>query len=108
MGKFKRGLIMGGLLGAGLMWLNTTKHGKETKEKILSYAGDVYDDVKQKIAASNAWEKMTKNAYVTMVKDAVKKYANTYQLSEHVQSLITTLVSSQWNTLKKEMKKKGK
>ncbi len=28
MGKFKKGLFLGGLLGAGLMWLNATKKRK--------------------------------------------------------------------------------
>ena len=40
MGTFKKGLFFGGLLGAGLMWLNTTKQGRELRENMLNYAAD--------------------------------------------------------------------
>jgi len=36
MGNFKKGLFLGGLLGAGLMWLNVTPKGREMKAKLLA------------------------------------------------------------------------
>ena len=31
MGKFKKGFLFGGLLGAGIMWMSTTKKGREVR-----------------------------------------------------------------------------
>lgn len=106
MGKFNKGLLLGGLLGAGMMWLGTTKKGREMREKMLDYAADVYVDVKKKVLASEQWQDMTKSKYVQMVKDAVDKYAVQNGLAESVKHMVVKLVSAEWANLKKEMGKK--
>ncbi|MEK7084784.1 MAG: hypothetical protein AAB932_06120, partial [Patescibacteria group bacterium] len=54
MGKFKKGLFLGGILGAGLMWLNTTTRGKEKREEIFDHAAEIYRRVKEEIKDSDA------------------------------------------------------
>jgi len=107
MGKFSKGLFFGGLAGAGLMWLGVTKKGKEVKEKILDHAADVYGDIKDVLMKSDAWKKMNKNQYVKMVKEKVDKYAIENGLAENVKNMIVKVVSSQWNNIQKEIKKRG-
>lgn len=107
MGKFNKGLLFGGLLGAGMVWLGTTKKGREMREKMIDYAADVYVEVKKKIVASEQWQTMTKSAYVQMVKDAVDKYAVQNGLAESIKQMVVKLVSAQWANLKKEMGKSG-
>lgn len=106
MGRFKKGLFLGGLLGAGVMWLNTTKKGRKMREQLLDYSADIYADVKEKVMSSDTWDTMTKSKYVAMVQDAVDKYAIKTGMAENVKNMVVKLVSSQWNQLQSEKKKK--
>ncbi|OGH78282.1 MAG: hypothetical protein A2469_02190 [Candidatus Magasanikbacteria bacterium RIFOXYC2_FULL_40_16] len=108
MGKFKKGLFLGGLLGASMMWMSTTKKGKEIKEKLLDQAAEVYLDLKDKVVSSDAYDKMTKNEFVVMAQQAVDKYAVRNGLADKTKKMMTKLVSTQWANLQKELKKKKK
>lgn len=101
MGKFKKGLFLGGLLGAGLMWLNATKKGKETRDQMLDYAADVYAQVKEKVQTSEGWDKMTKNKYYKMVEEAVNKYAVENDLVDSIRDMVEKIVKAQWKKAKK-------
>ena len=105
MGKFNKGLFLGGILGAGLMWLNVTKKGKKMRDELLDHAAVIYEEVKEKAMASEAWQEMNKNKYVALVKEAVEKYASKNALSENFKSMIEKVVCSQWCNLEKKMKK---
>ncbi len=102
MGTFKKGLFFGGLLGAGLMWLNTTKKGKELRDDLLNHAADVYEEVKKKIIASKQWEKITKNEYVRMVEEVVNNYAVEHNLSDKIRDVVEKVVKAQWKKIKDE------
>jgi len=96
MGKFKKGLFLGGLLGAGMMWLNATKKGKETRDQMLDYAADVYSDVKIKVMESDGWDKMTKTKYYKMVEEVVNKYAVENDLIDSIRDMVEKIVKAQW------------
>ncbi|PIZ94915.1 MAG: hypothetical protein COX80_05390 [Candidatus Magasanikbacteria bacterium CG_4_10_14_0_2_um_filter_33_14] len=106
MGKFKKGLFLGGLLGAGLVWLNATKKGKEVRNNLMDSAGDVYDDVKEKVIASEGWDKMTKTKYYQFVEQAVNKYAVENDLLDSMRDMIEKVVKSQWKNHSKGVSKK--
>ena len=106
MGRFKKGLFFGGLLGAGMMWMSTTKKGRETREQLLDHAAQVCVEVKSKVRESGAWENMTRNKYVSLVQEVVEKYAVQHQLPDSVKNMVTKLVSAQWRGLKRGKKKK--
>jgi len=106
MGKFKKGVFLGGLLGAGVMWLNTTKKGREVREQLLDSSAEVYAQVKNKLSESGALENMTKNKYIAMVGDVVDKYAIQTGMADNVKKMVTKLVNSQWKQVKKGSKKK--
>lgn len=108
MGKFKKGLFLGSLLGAGLTWLSVTKKGKEVREKLLDQSAEVYGMVKEKVTDSEVWEKMTKQKYVAMVSDIVEKYGLKNGLGRDIQKMIKKVVSAQWVVVKKEMSKRKK
>lgn len=105
MGKFKKGLFFGGLLGAGLMWLSVTKKGKEVREQMLDHAAEIYVKVKQTILTSEQYKNLNKNQYVALVKQYVDKYAVQNGLAENVKNLIMKVVNAQWDKLKQEMDK---
>jgi gas vesicle protein len=105
MGRFKKGLFFGGLLGAGLMWLNTTKKGKQVREQIVDASADVYEEVKKKIAESGALENMTKNKYMDMVRDVVDTYATKTGMADNLKNMVSKMVGSQWKQIKTTKKK---
>ena len=105
MGKFKKGLFFGGLLGAGMMWLNTTKKGKELRDEMLDHAAEVYVDLKDKVLASEKYKNLSKHEYIKMAHELVNKYAIDNGLAENVKKMVEKLVVAQWKNLKGEMKK---
>lgn len=105
MGKFNKGLLLGGLLGAGLALMNTTKKGKEIKEKLLDNAAEIYVELKDRMMASKTWEKMTKQDFVVMAQEAVEKYAIKNGLADKTKKMIMKLVSTQWKNLQSELHK---
>jgi len=108
MGKFKKGIFLGGLLGAGIMWLNTTKKGKGYRDKLVDHAADVYGNVKDQVLSSNQWQSMTKQKYVAMVRDAVDTYAVKNGMAKDMKNMIVKLVSNQWKMVKEEIDRKKK
>lgn len=98
MGTFKKGLMLGGILGAGLMWLNATTKGRAMRDELLKHAERVFEEVKK----SKQWEKLTKNQYVKAVEDAVNRYAVENDLSDSVRDMVEKLVKSQWKNAKKK------
>lgn len=107
MGKFKKGLLLGSLLGAGLVWLNITKKGKAVRDDLLNHAAPVYLQLKEKLLKSKQWEKMKKNEYVKMVEQLMDKYAKQNKLAENVKQMVVKVLSSQWPALKDELRKKS-
>jgi gas vesicle protein len=105
MGKFNKGLFLGGILGAGLMWLNVTKKGKKLRDELLDHAAVIYEEVKEKAMSSEMWKEMNKNKYVELVKETVNKYAVKNALSENFKNMIEKVVCSQWCNLEKKIKK---
>lgn len=104
MGRFKKGFLLGGLLGAGLIWLHTTKKGREMREQILDHASSVYEEVKHKVKSSASWEKMKKTEYLALVKDVVHRYGTEKGLADMVKEATAKLVGTQWSRIKKELK----
>ena len=49
MGTFKKGATFGALLGAGLMWLTTTKKGKEVRTSMLDKVEELYPEIRDQI-----------------------------------------------------------
>lgn len=108
MGRFKKGLALGSLLGAGLVWLQTTKKGREVRDQILDHAAESYALIKKRVEQSPAWEKMTSGEYRALVAEVVNKYAAESSLSIAVKEGVKKLLGTQLKTLKRELKKRKK
>lgn len=105
---FKKGLLFGGFMGASMMWLNTTKKGREIREKLLDHAADVYESVKNEVMTSGAWKNMNKNKYVQMVNEYVDKYAIKTGLAEDTAKMLKKTLHSQWGRISGEIEEKKK
>lgn len=105
MGRFNKGVFLGGVLGAALVWLNTTTKGKQYRNQLLDAAADIYERVKEEIMENEKVETLTKHKYVARVKRVVDTYARENELAQDTKDMIVRLLSSQWTAFKKEIKR---
>ncbi len=78
MGKFKKGIFLGGLLGAGLMWLNATPKGKEMRSKLMESMNPLYEELKESL---KQLEGPTKEMYDALVYRAVEEYTTKKEMA---------------------------
>lgn len=103
MGKIKKALFLGGIMGAGLAWLTSTKKGKEVRDSLLDESAALYEDVKQKILNSKLAKKISKSDYTKMVEEAVEKYSRGKKMISPLKALIVHMILSQWDMLREEI-----
>ncbi len=103
MGRFKKGLFFGGLLGAGLMWLNATPKGKEMRSKIMEHMTPLYDELKNSI---KQLEGPTKEMWDALVERAVAEYAAKKEMAEEMKEQLIRQLQKKWRELEKEINKK--
>lgn len=103
MGRFNKGLFLGGLLGAALMWLNATPKGKEMKEKLMSQANDLFGQLKESI---KQLEGPTKEMYDALVERAVEEYAAKKEMAMDMKSQLVKELKKRWDELEADIKKK--
>lgn len=104
MGNFKRGLLLGGLLGAGLAWLNLTTKGKAVRDEAIEHAAVVYERVKKEVMKSDAWKKMKKSDFTKQVQRIAEDYSAEIGLAKSTVLLIVSLVVKKWEKMKRESK----
>ncbi|OGH93215.1 MAG: hypothetical protein A2563_01250 [Candidatus Magasanikbacteria bacterium RIFOXYD1_FULL_40_23] len=102
MGRFKKGLFLGGLMGAALMWLNATPKGKEMREKMMSQANDLHDQLKESLKQLDG---PTKEMYDALVERAVEEYAAKKEMAMEVKNQLVRELKKRWKNLEKEIKK---
>ncbi len=106
MGTIKKSLVLGSIMGAGLIWLTSTKKGKETRDQLLDHAADIYFDLKKKIQKIDKQYNVSKSAYVKMAKDTVNEYFDKHPLPGAIKDIVLKVVLSQWENLKEETQEK--
>ena len=102
MGTFKKGFVVGGLLGAGMMWLNTTKKGKETRAQVLEVSHTIYNQIEKEVLASKQWKSLSKSEFVARVTELVDTYAVENGLGADLKKLVVKVVATQYPRIKKK------
>lgn len=102
MGNFKRGLVLGGALGAFLTWLNVTPQGKEMRAKIMQHLDPLYNELKSSI---KQLEGPTQEMWDALVERAVEEYGNKKELADEVKNNLVKQLKKKWMNLAKEIKK---
>ena len=103
MGRFKKGMFLGGLLGAALMWLNVTPKGKEMRDKLMGHVNDLYAQLKESI---KQLEGPTKEMYGALVERAVEEYAAKKEMAIDMKNALLRELKKKWYELEREIKKK--
>jgi gas vesicle protein len=101
MGTFKKGLFLGGLAGAALMWLNVTPKGKEMRAKMMEHLDPLYNQLK---ASLKQLQGPTKEMYEALVERAVEEYAAKKEMAVEVKSLLIKELKKRWSSVDAEMK----
>lgn len=102
MGRFNKGLLFGGLVGAALMWLNATPKGKEMRAKLLEHLMPLYNELKESI---KKLEGPTKEMWDALVERAVAEYAAKKELADDMKEQLVRQLKKKWSELEKEIKK---
>ncbi|MBI2037725.1 MAG: YtxH domain-containing protein [Candidatus Magasanikbacteria bacterium] len=102
MGRFKKGLFLGSLVGAALMWLNATPKGKEMREKMMSQANDLYGQLKESLKKLDG---PTREMYDALVERAVEEYAAKKEMAMEIKNQLVRELKKRWKELEKEIKK---
>lgn len=102
MGNFKKGLLLGGALGAFMTWLNVTPKGREMRDKIMQHLEPLYNELK---ASIKQLEGPTQEMWDALVERAVEEYAAKKELAEEVKINLIKQLKKKWTLLKKELKK---
>ena len=100
MGRFNKGLFLGGLLGATLMWLNATPKGKEMRSKMLAHMQPLYNELK---ASLKQLEGPTREMYDALVERAVAEYAAKKELADDMKNILIRELKKKWFELQKEL-----
>jgi gas vesicle protein len=103
MGKFKKGLFLGGLVGAGMMWLNATPKGKEMRAKLAAHLDPLYQELK---ASIKQLEGPTREMYDALVERAVEEYASKKQMADDMKQMLVKKLKKKWSEVKKDLGKK--
>ena len=100
MGRFKKGLFLGGLLGASMMWLNVTPKGKELRSKISANLEPLFNELKTSL---KQLEGPTKDMYDALVERAVEEYAVKRELAEDVKVMLVKGLKKRWKDIQKDL-----
>ncbi|PIT88269.1 MAG: hypothetical protein COU29_03310 [Candidatus Magasanikbacteria bacterium CG10_big_fil_rev_8_21_14_0_10_36_32] len=103
MGRFKKGLFLGGLIGAAAMWLNTTIKGKEIRAKIAAHLEPLYAELKETI---KTLEGPTKEMYDALVERAVEEYAAKKEMAVDMKNHLIKELQKRWDGLAEEIRNK--
>lgn len=101
MGTFKKGLVLGGLLGATLMWLNLSPKGKEMKAKIMEHVDALYNQLRESL---KQLEGPTREMYDALVERAVEEYAAKKEMAVDMKNALVKELKRRWWNLEKEIK----
>lgn len=102
MGTFKKGLFLGGLVGAGLMWLNATPKGKEMRTKITAHFEPLFNELKTSLTQL---EGPTREMYEALVERAVAEYAAKKDLADDIKDQLIRKLKKKWGEVEKSLKK---
>ncbi len=103
MGRFNKGVFIGSILGASAVWMNTTKQGKEVKEKLKDHAQEAFDELKEKLSESDLMDKVK---YDARVKKVVEEFTKRKALPAKAGKILEGILKSQWKRIQTAKKKK--
>lgn len=100
MGRFNKGLFLGGLIGAGLVWLNMTPKGKEMRAKMAESLDPLFNELKNSL---KQLEGPTRDMYDALVERAVEEYASRKEMATEMKAMLVKELKKKWKEIEKEL-----
>lgn len=101
MGNFKKGLLVGGIVGAFLTWLNYSSKGKEVRAQIMSHLEPLFHELKSSL---KQLEGPTQDMYEALVERAVEEYAAKKELALDVKNSLARHLKKRWKEVERDLK----
>ncbi len=101
MGKFNKGLVLGGVLGAALVWLNVTPKGKELRAKVTQHFEPLFNQLKDSL---KQLEGPTREMYDALVERAVEEYAAKKEIATDLKIALVRELKKRWKDVEAELK----
>lgn len=98
--NFKKGLIIGGLLGGILVAFGMSKKGKELREKALEYSQELYNEVKKRALE---WGETTRESYDELVRRVVEEFARRKEMALDMKDMLAERLQEKWNEFQTDM-----
>ncbi|TAN32762.1 hypothetical protein EPN28_04580 [Patescibacteria group bacterium] len=102
MGRFKKGLLLGGLVGAALVWLNLSPKGKEMRDKMKEHLENLFAQLKESI---KKLEGPTREMYDALVERAVEEYAAKKELAIEWKNKLVKELKRKWEDVEDELRR---
>jgi len=93
-------------MGAGLIWLTSTKKGKEVRDQLLDQSAEIYLSLKKKAVKLDKRYNITKSQYIKIAKESMDEYFKKHPIPAAMKGIIQNVVISQWETFKEEAQDK--
>jgi gas vesicle protein len=93
MGRFKKGLFLGGLIGAGLMWLGVTPRGKELRARVREHLDPLFIEIQE---AMKQLEGPTREMYEALVDRVVEEYGARKHLAYDIKDGLVRELKKRW------------
>jgi gas vesicle protein len=98
--NFKKGLVLGGILGGLAVAFGMSKKGKELQNKAADYAQELYKEVQAKMAELGD---SSKELYADLVKRSVDEFAKRKGMALEMKEDIVEKLRDKWNEMQMEM-----
>lgn len=98
--KFKKGLILGGLLVAGVAFgFAVSKEGQELSEEAQKYLKTLAKKLKKNL---HKLEDVTKESFDDLVTTIVDEYVKEKELANNIQKELVTALQAMWQEMEAE------
>ena len=101
MGRFNKGLLLGGAIGAVLVWLNISPQGKELRAKLRQHGEPLFNELKNSL---RQLEGPTREMYEALVERAVEEYASKKEMAADLKTLLTKELKRRWSDLQADLR----
>lgn len=98
--NFKKGLVLGSILGGLAVALGMSKKGKELQSKAADHAQELYKEVQAKMAELGD---SSKELYADLVKRSVDEFAKRKGMAIEMKEDIVERLRAKWNEMQMEM-----
>ncbi len=91
---FKKGLVVGGLIGGALVALASTRRAQEMRERLVNYSEDLYRELQE---SAEDWAAQTKEKYLEMVDKVTEEFVKSKKLALHLKKQLSDKLEEKWD-----------